>query len=110
MTSTRLVQVFLGAMIAVLVAAGLYTSAMIRERQNSLQSFFRYNVAYSASQAVVEFERFQNALLRGRGQRSLRIGIAHGIRACEDDQRKTSYLSKARKSRERQRKALTSLP
>jgi diguanylate cyclase (GGDEF)-like protein len=50
-------------MIAVLVAAGLYTSVIIRERQGSLEKIFRYNVAYTASQAVIEFERLQNALL-----------------------------------------------
>jgi diguanylate cyclase (GGDEF)-like protein len=70
MTSSRLVQIFLAAMIAVLVGAGLYTSAMIQERQNSLQTFFRYNVVYASSQGVIEFERLQNALLEHRQTRS----------------------------------------
>ena len=70
MTSTKLVQLFLGVMIAVLVAAGLYTSAIIRERQQSLQDLFRYDVAFTSSQAVIEFERLQNALLELEGRRT----------------------------------------
>jgi diguanylate cyclase (GGDEF)-like protein len=63
MASSKLVQVFLGIMIAALVAAGLYTSYIIRERQDSLSKIFRYNVAYTASQAVIEFGRLERALL-----------------------------------------------
>jgi diguanylate cyclase (GGDEF)-like protein len=63
MTSTRLLQIVLGVILAVLVAAGLFTSAMIRDRQHSLQNLFRYDVAYTSSQAVIEFERLQSALL-----------------------------------------------
>ncbi len=63
MTSSKLVRIYLGAMIAALVAAALYTYSMIDRRQDSLESFSRYNVAYSASQAVIEFQRLQKALL-----------------------------------------------
>ncbi len=63
MTSSRLVQIYLGAVIAALVAAALYAFLMIDRRQESLDSFSRYNVAYSASQAAIEFQRLQKALL-----------------------------------------------
>ncbi len=64
MTSGRLVQIYLGAVIAALVAAALYTYWMIDRREESLDSFSRYNVAYSASQTAIELQRFEEALLR----------------------------------------------
>jgi diguanylate cyclase (GGDEF)-like protein len=64
MSSSRLVQVFLGAMIAALVAASFYTYAVIERRQDAVEKRFRYNVAYSASQAVIELTRLENALLQ----------------------------------------------
>jgi diguanylate cyclase (GGDEF)-like protein len=63
-TSSNLVRIFLGAIIAVLVGTGVYTYMTIRDRQESLQSISRYDVTYSASHATVELERFENALLR----------------------------------------------
>ena len=63
MTSNKLVHFYLGAMIAALVAAALYAYVMIERRQELLENFSRYNVAYSASQAAIEFQRLQKALL-----------------------------------------------
>ena len=60
MTSSRLVQIYLGAVIVALVAAALYTYWMIERREDSLDSFSRYNVAYSASQAAIELQRLEN--------------------------------------------------
>lgn len=85
MTSSKLVQIYLGAMLAALVAAALYAYLMIDRRDESLESFSRYNVAYSASQAVIEFQRLQKALLAfaqsrtsaDLGEAQLRYEILH---------------------------------
>lgn len=61
--SRRLAQTFLGAIIAALIGAGVYTSVTIEDRQTSIDHLFRYDVAYTATQAVVELLRFQDALL-----------------------------------------------
>jgi hypothetical protein len=63
MRSSKLVRIYLGAVIAALVAAAVYTYVMIDRREESLDAFSRYNVAYSASQAAIEFQRLQKALL-----------------------------------------------
>jgi diguanylate cyclase (GGDEF)-like protein len=63
MNSSKLVQIYLAAMLAALVAAALYTYLMIDRRQESLESFSRSNVAYSASEAAIEFQRLEKALL-----------------------------------------------
>ena len=62
MTSGRRLPAFLMLMIAALIAASLYTSAIIRERQEAFAQTFRYNVDFSVSQAVIEFQRLKNAL------------------------------------------------
>ena len=64
MRSGKAVQVFLVLMIAALVAAGLYTSIMIRERQGTLENMSRYHVAHAAGQAVIEFGRLHQAMMR----------------------------------------------
>jgi diguanylate cyclase (GGDEF)-like protein len=85
MTSSKLVQIYLGAIAAALVAAAFYTYLAIDRREESLDSFSRNNVAYSASQAAIEFQRLQKALLAfsqtrsttNLGEVTLRYEILH---------------------------------
>src|SRR3712207_3728221 len=63
MRSSRVVTILLAATVTVFAAAGVYTAGMIRERQGRLESIFRYNVPYAASQTVIEFQRLRGALL-----------------------------------------------
>ena len=68
--SGRIIQVFLVSMVAVLAISAVYTSVFIRERQESLRNIFRYNVAHTTSQAVMEFQRLQQALLQLERERT----------------------------------------
>jgi len=68
--SVRAVQIFLVATIAALIAASFYTSATIQDRQRALLQLSRYDLAFSSHQAVIEFYRLEQALLRLDNDRS----------------------------------------
>ncbi|HEX9904497.1 MAG TPA: EAL domain-containing protein [Propylenella sp.] len=70
MRFAKVIQFVLLSTIAALVVAGLYTSVVIRERQQALDQILRYNVAYDASQAVIEFVRLQKSLLKFQNDRT----------------------------------------
>ncbi|MBA3520838.1 MAG: hypothetical protein H0T75_25090, partial [Rhizobiales bacterium] len=70
MKATRIVQVFLVGTILALVVAGLFTSAIIRERQIGLDKVLGYNFAFDANQAVIELLRLDKALLNFANDRT----------------------------------------
>ena len=63
MRLTKVIQFALLCVIVALVAAGLYTSVIIRERQQALDEVLGYNMAFEANQGVVELIRLETALL-----------------------------------------------
>src|SRR5687768_15666468 len=64
MKFTKVIQTCLLVTITALVVAGIYTSGVIRERQQALDKILRYNVAYDSSQAAIEFARLQMSLMQ----------------------------------------------
>jgi diguanylate cyclase (GGDEF)-like protein len=64
MNFTKVIQTCLLITIAALVVAGIYTSGVIRQRQQALDKILRYNVAYDSSQAAIEFARLQMSLMQ----------------------------------------------
>ena len=51
-------SLLVGAIVGFAVAAS-YTTSLVAERQDALRQVWRYNTAWLASQAVVEFMRFE---------------------------------------------------
>lgn len=56
---SRLTRTLLAAVIALIAAAAIYTSALIIERQSALRSVSRYNVTWLVSQAATELGKLQ---------------------------------------------------
>ncbi len=62
MASLRLGKAILLVAMCGFLAAAVYVSTLIAERQNALQAVSRYNTAWLASQAEAEFTRFEETL------------------------------------------------
>jgi diguanylate cyclase (GGDEF)-like protein len=59
MPNLRLIKVLLGIVIALFIAATVYISMLVIERQKALQQVSRYNVAWLVSQATTEYARLE---------------------------------------------------
>ena len=60
----KLARWFLIGSVAVLVSTALYLSVLMSERERALTDASRYNLQWSASQAVIELLRLQSAISR----------------------------------------------
>ena len=62
MASLQRIKLVLACIMALLVVAAAYVSALVRERQGALAEVSRYNVVWPTSQATTEFARLEQRL------------------------------------------------